>query len=128
MKKEFVKKLEERKDKNYFVNFEVKSTIIRASIKLTESVTNNEVYAECYPNYTGVTYIKIDGVEYQVDVFIGSAFSDGQDFWNTETNRRVMSKEKKEYLKEVANSIIRKGNEYLRNTFGNVDKEIVEIF
>ena len=128
MKKEFVKKLEERKDKNYFVNFEVKSTIIRASIKLTESVTNNVVYAECYPNYTGVTYIKVDGVEYQVDVYVGSKFSDGQDFWNTETNRRVMSKEKKEYLKEVANSIIRKGNEYLRNTFGNVDKEIVEIF
>lgn len=128
MKNEFKKKLEEREKTSYHVNFEIKSTIIRASIKLVESVTNNEVYAECYPNFIEVTYIKIDGVEYQVDVFIGSAFSDGQDFWNTETNRRVMSKEKKEYLKEVANSIIRKGNEYLRNTFGNIDKEIVEIF
>lgn len=128
MKNEFKKKLEERGKTSYHVNFEIKSTIIRASIKLTESVTNNEVYAECYPNYTGVTYIVVDGVEYLVDVFIGSAFSDGQDFWNIETNRRVMSKEKKEYLKEVANSIIRKGNEYLRNTFGNIDKEIVEIF
>lgn len=128
MKNEFKKKLEEREKTSYHVNFEIKSTIIRASIKLVESVTNNEVYAECYPNFTEVKYIKIDGVEYQVDVFIGSAFSDGQDFWNIETNRRVMSKEKKEYLKEVANSIIRKGNEYLRNTFGNIDKEIVEIF
>lgn len=119
--------LEERKRNNYHVNFKVESTIIRANITLIESVTNNEVYANCYPNCTVVQTIKVDGIEYEVDRNIGSMFADGFDFRNIETNRMVKSKEKKEYLKAVANDIIRKGNEYLVATFGNIDKKIGEI-
>lgn len=115
--------LEERKNNNYHVNFKVESTIIRADITLIESITGNEVYANCYPNCTIVQTITIDGVEYENEGYTGEV-----KFREIDTNKLVRSKEKIKYLMEVANDIIRKGNEYIVNTFGNVDKKIIELY
>ena len=108
--------------RNYFVNFEMHSTIINAFITFKESVTNNEVYAICSPNCITVKSIKIDGINYEVDF----NFDREDDFINTNTNRKV-GKKKCEYLKSIANHIIAEGNEYLRNTFGNIQKQVLEI-
>lgn len=117
------KLLEERKENNYHVNFVVESTFVMAHIKLIESITNNEVYANCYPNCTKVQTITIDGVEYENEGYTGEV-----KFREVDTNKLVRSKEKIKYLMEVANDIIRKGNEYIVNTFGNVDKTIIELY
>lgn len=114
-----------KNERNYFVSFTVTSTFCNAFITLTESITNNEVHAICFPNFTGVESIKIDGIEYQIKRNFGN---EGDDIINMETNRKVKSKEKLEYLKTIANSIIAKGNEYLNNTFGNIEKKIIELF
>lgn len=113
--------LEERN--NYHVDFKVESTIIRANITLIESVTNNEVYANCYPNCTVVQTIKVDGIEYENEGYTGEV-----KFREIDTNKLVRNKEKIKYLMEVANDIIRKGNEYIVNTFGNIDKKIIELY
>lgn len=117
------KLLEERRKNNYHVNFVVESTFVMAHIKLIESITNNEVYANCYPNCTKVQTITIDGVEYENEGYTGEV-----KFREVDTNKLVRSKEKIKYLMEVANEIIRKGNEYIVNTFGNVDKTIIELY
>lgn len=108
------------KDRNYFVSYEVKSNYIFAFINLKESFTNNEVHVVCNPGCNLVSTFKVGGIEYDVRY--------NEDIYNIETNRRVKSSEKIKYLKGIVNHIIAEGNDYIRNTFGNITKEIVEIY
>ena len=111
-------------ERYYHVDFKVESNIINAHITLHESITDNEVYAVCYPNLTKVMQFKVDGVPYEI---IRNWAKDTTKYVDLTTMKAVRSKRQKEYLKEVVNDIIKKGNEYIKNTFGNVDKPILEI-
>lgn len=122
MDKELRKKIEERKNNKYFVSFEMGSGFSNAFIRFRESITDNEVYAVCYPSLIRVMTIKVDGVDYEIDGYIN-----GLQVRNIETNKLVKSKDKIKYLQDVANYIIREGNKYLKNTFGNIDKEVLEL-
>lgn len=109
-------------ERNYHVDFKMYSDIINAYIEFEESVTGNKVSAVCYPNLIKVQTIEIDGVEYDVQGYVGEV-----KLYTINDGKYVRSKKLTNECIEIANSIIKKGNQYLRNTFGNIDKEVIEI-
>ena len=112
-------------DRHYHVDFKVESNLINAHITLHESITDNEVYAVCYPNLTRVMQFKVDGIPYEI---IGeNRFTGKTKYVDLTTLKCVRSKKQKAYLKAVVNSIIEQGNQYLENTFGIINKKILDI-
>lgn len=104
-------------NRGFNVNVEVKTNIVNAFMYFKESITNNELTFVKYPMGWSLKYVKVDGIEYEIDFNISSSFNTGIAFRNTNTNRMVTSEKKYEVLKETVNDISNKGAEYLNSLY-----------